>query len=136
MSGGRYPITPGGRYLVVRGRLWRRSDPSLPNERRVALVDELMRARRAVGIALRAGNAAALADARAAVDRAKVSLGERGPVWWPDGEPDLNRHLVANTAYASWSDGLERTRRTTGRDEEAAQPEGAGSMTGAGDCRR
>jgi hypothetical protein len=31
-----------------------------------------------------------------------VALGERGPVWWADGTPDLNRKLVKNTAYAAW----------------------------------
>jgi hypothetical protein len=40
--------------------------------------------------------------ARAAVDAAKTELGERGPVWWDDGAPDLNRHMVRNTPYASW----------------------------------
>ncbi len=42
------------------------------------------------------------AAARAAVDAAKVGLGERGPVWWDDGEPDYNRRLVRNTPYATW----------------------------------
>jgi hypothetical protein len=42
------------------------------------------------------------AAARAAVDAAKVGLGERGPVWWTDGEPDFNRRLVKNTPYAVW----------------------------------
>ena len=99
---GAHPVTPDGRYFVVRGRLWRRSDPSLPEERRAALVADLMRARRAVGAALRGGDGAALATARAEVDRAKVALGERGPVWWHDGAPDLNRRMVANTPYAEW----------------------------------
>ncbi|MCY1327639.1 hypothetical protein D9M68_239360 [compost metagenome] len=27
---------------------------------------------------------------------AKVALGERGPIWRDDGEPDLSRHLVKN----------------------------------------
>lgn len=40
--------------------------------------------------------------ARAAVDEAKRGLGERGPVWWPDGAPDFNRRLAANTPYADW----------------------------------
>ena len=102
MSAGVYPVTPDGRYFVVRGRLWRRSDPSLPEEQRAALVSELMAARRAVGVALRSGDKAGIADARARVDRAKVALGERGPVWWEDGAPDLNRHLVSNTPYAGW----------------------------------
>jgi hypothetical protein len=106
MSGAAHPTTPDGRYFVVRGRLWRCSNPSLPEDRRAALVADLMRARRAVGIALRAEDDAALATARADVDRAKVALGERGPVWWTDGAPDLNRRMVANTPYADWFDGL------------------------------
>lgn len=103
MSG---PVTPDGRYLVVRGRLWRRADPRLPAGRRQKLVDELMEARRAVGRALRADPSALLA-ARAAVDAAKTALGERGPVWWEDGAPDLNRRMARNTVYADWYAALE-----------------------------
>lgn len=103
MSG---PVTPDGRYLVVRGRLWRRSDPRLPAGRRQELVDELMEARRAVGRALRADPSALLA-ARASVDAAKTALGERGPVWWEDGAPDLNRRMARNTVYADWYAALE-----------------------------
>ncbi|MEH3098958.1 hypothetical protein [Sphingomonas adhaesiva] len=94
--------TPDGRYIVVRGRLWRRSDPSLTPEARQALVDELMAARRAVHAAMRAHDAAALRQARARVDAAKVGLGERGPVWWSDGAPDVNRRMARNTCYADW----------------------------------
>ena len=43
-----------------------------------------------------------LAEARAAVDRAKRALGERGSPWWSDGAPDYNRHMAANTPYAIW----------------------------------
>ena len=95
------PVTPDGRYLVVRGRLWRRSDPGLPDDGRQALVDELMDARRAVGRALRS-DPEALPAARAAVDAAKTALGERGPVWWEDGAPDLTQRLARNTPYAEW----------------------------------
>lgn len=102
----RYPVTPDGRYFVVRGRLWRMADPSLPPERRAALTRELMAARRAVGVALRSGDEGALRAARAAVDAAKRSLGERGPVWWTDGAPDLNRRMVRATPYADWFAGL------------------------------
>lgn len=102
-----YPVTPDGRYFLVRGRLWRRSDPSLPEERRIALVSDLMAARRAVGVASRAGDKDGLAVARAAVDRAKVALGERGPLWWDDGAPDLNRHLAVDTPYAGRLSDLE-----------------------------
>jgi hypothetical protein len=76
-----YPVTPDGRYFVVRGRLWRMSDPSLDADARERLVNGLMAARRAVGVAKRAGNAEAEANARKSVDEAKRALGERGPVW-------------------------------------------------------
>lgn len=95
-------ITPDGRYFVVRGRLWRRANPDLPEGRRETLVRELMNARRAVKLALRSGDAAELALARKAVDVAKIGLGERGAVWWTDGAPDLNRHKVKDSPYADW----------------------------------
>jgi hypothetical protein len=98
----RYPTTPDGRYFVVRGRLWRCTDPSLPADRRDALTHELMGARRQVGVAKRQGDEAALRRARAAVDAAKHALGERGPVWWTDGAPDYNRRMASNTPYADW----------------------------------
>jgi len=97
-----YPVTPDGRYFVVRGRLWRCSDPSLSAEARARLTRELMSARRAVRAALGGEDADALARARSAVDTAKRALGERGAVWWSDGAPDYNRRLVANTPYAGW----------------------------------
>ena len=83
----------------MRGRLWRRANPALPEETRTRLVRELMAARRAVRDTR---DPQALAAARAAVDAAKRGLGERGPVWWEDGAPDLNRRMVRNTPYASW----------------------------------
>ncbi|MDB5422295.1 MAG: hypothetical protein JWR59_2242 [Brevundimonas sp.] len=45
---------------------------------------------------------AACTAARSRVNAAKIGLGERGPVWWADGSPDLNRHLARTTAYAAW----------------------------------
>jgi len=80
--------------------LWRASNPALPEAERQRLVDRLMDARRAVAAAKRAQDAAAESAARAQVDAAKIALGERGPVWWDDGAPDYNRHLVKNTPYA------------------------------------
>ena len=71
--------TPDGRYIVVGGRRWRATDPTLPEERRQELVDELMAARRAVGVAR---DEEAERAARARVHAAKVALGERGPKWW------------------------------------------------------
>ncbi len=98
----RYPVTPDGRYFVVRGRLWRCADPTLAEDERARLVRALMHARRAVGVARRASDAEAGQVARAAVDAAKRALGERGPVWWTDGAPDYNRRMARNTPYAEW----------------------------------
>ena len=83
-----YRSTPDGRYFVVRGRLWRLSNPALDPELRAELVKELMDARRKRD--------------RARVDAAKRALGERGPVWWTDDAPDWNRHLARNTPYRDW----------------------------------
>jgi len=95
-------VTPDGRYFVVRGRLWRRANPNLSAERRDSLIHDSMNAQRAVKNALRSGDVAELAAARKAVDIAKIGLGERGPVWWTDGAPDLNRHKVKDSPYAEW----------------------------------
>ena len=94
--------TADGRYVVVRGRLWRASNPNLPENERERLVHDLMSARRAVGVARRNGDGPAEDRAHEAVQKAKVALGERGAVWWPDGAPDLNRHLARTTSYADW----------------------------------
>ncbi|GHD04393.1 hypothetical protein GCM10007320_65230 [Pseudorhodoferax aquiterrae] len=91
--------TPDGRYLVVRGRLWRATDPRLTAERRSELVEQLMDARRSLR---RRADTTGRAQARSQVDAAKRGLGERGPVWWTDGAPNYNRKLVKNTPYAQW----------------------------------
>ena len=72
------PVTPDGRYFVVRGRLWRLwrlSEPALDPDRRNR--------------------------DRSRVDAAKHALGERGPVWRTDGAPGWKRHLAKDTPYAS-----------------------------------
>jgi hypothetical protein len=97
-----HQITPDGRYLVVRGRLWRCTNPMLAEDLRTELTRELMAARRAKGGAMRAGDAVGRETARARVDAAKRLLGERGPPWWTDGAPDLTRKMAANTPYAAW----------------------------------
>jgi hypothetical protein len=96
------PTTPDGRYFVVKGHLWRCSNPALPEQERQRLVNELMAARRAVKAAKASGEPGEMKAARAAVEAAKVGLGERGPVWWGDGTSDLNRKKVENTPYAQW----------------------------------
>ncbi|QAY78783.1 hypothetical protein [Sphingosinicella sp. BN140058] len=98
------PRTPDGRYLIVQGklgpRLWRASNPTLPEQDRRVLVSALMDARRAVRAA--GDKQPELTRARRDVDQAKRALGERGPVWWSDGAPDLNRTLVKNSPYRDW----------------------------------
>ncbi len=97
-----YPTTPDGRYFVVRGRLWRASNPNLPAAERERLVHQLMQANSAKGRAMRRKDPIAREAARRIIDQTKQALGERGPVWWTDGAPDLNRHLARNTPYADW----------------------------------
>lgn len=99
---GGHPVTPDGRYFVVRGRLWRMGDPALQPAERGRLVSMLMAARRAVRSARQAHDADAETNAHQQVDEAKHALGERGPVWWNDGAPDFNRHMAKNTPYADW----------------------------------
>lgn len=67
-------VTPDGHHLIINGRKWRASDPSIPPKLRQELVDELMAARRAVK--------AREDHARERVNDAKVALGERGQPWW------------------------------------------------------
>ncbi len=98
----RYPVTPDGRYFVVRGRLWRCTNPALDVHARDALTRELMSARRAKQDAMRRDDPESRDAARGRVDSAKQALGERGPVWWDDGTPDYNRHMARNTPYAAW----------------------------------
>jgi uncharacterized protein len=74
--------TPDGRYVIIDGRRWRASDPSLPEKRRKELVRELMSARSAVGWAKRRRDPTAERAARDRVQAAKVALGERGSKWW------------------------------------------------------
>ncbi|SCZ38788.1 MULTISPECIES: hypothetical protein [Pseudomonas] len=102
-----HPVTPDGRYFVVKGQLWRCSNPSLDEEVRQCLVDTLMAARREVKNAKGSQNASQLKRAREKVQMAKVALGERGPVWWTDGSPDFNRRLVSNSPYAEWFSSLQ-----------------------------
>lgn len=124
----RYPVTPDGRYFVVRGRLWRCTDPALPEPERARLVKALMAARRAVGAARKAADPTAERAARAAVDGAKRALGERGPVWWTDGAPDYGRQPVARTPYACWYGERDAAARSgeDGTGEGDAAREGSG----------
>lgn len=64
---------------MVRGRRWRRADPSLPRDVAAALSSHLGRGRSAVRNARDDG---ARSAARRRVGLAKHGLGERGTPWW------------------------------------------------------
>lgn len=72
--------TEDGHFVVISGRRWRATDPSIPEDVAAVLRRALMAARRDVGTALRADEDPA--PARARVQLAKVALGERGVPWW------------------------------------------------------
>ena len=70
--------SPDGRYFVVRGRLWRCTNPALPDDERKRLTSMLMTARR---------------------NRRAWTWSD---VWWDDGAPDYNRKMARNSTYAAW----------------------------------
>lgn len=76
--------TEDGRYVVINGRRWRATEPTIPAPLQSELRKELMDGRRAVKAALQTGDEAAERRARERVQDAKVALGERGAHWWDD----------------------------------------------------
>jgi hypothetical protein len=84
--------TADGRYIVVRGRRWRATDPGIPEALAAELVAELMAARRAVRVDP--------APARERVHDAKTALGERGEPWWEQPCEDGTRARLAATMRA------------------------------------
>ncbi|MGB3588793.1 MAG: DUF3253 domain-containing protein [Tunicatimonas sp.] len=77
-----YTTTEDGHYIIINGRKWRASDPSIPKALRSQLVAVLMKARSDVAKALRSNDKILEKNARSRVNDAKISLGERGAVWW------------------------------------------------------
>jgi hypothetical protein len=87
-------------HLVIDGRRWRKSDPSIPEKLRSELVHALMDARRAVLAAKRAADPAAEKAARARVQDAKLALGERGEPYWEERSEAGQRKRAAATMRA------------------------------------
>jgi hypothetical protein len=73
-------------WLVINGRRWRRTDPSLPEDVVERLKSHLGRGRSGVRVAKKVDDADAMAAARNRTNLAKHGLGERGPKWWEDDE--------------------------------------------------
>lgn len=88
------PEADAPHFMEIDGRRWRTTDPAIPEPFRRELVDELMRARRAVGVLMKAGDQDLLADARSQVHAAKVALGERGEPWWEEPTPQGRRTRI------------------------------------------
>ncbi|MEU5277987.1 hypothetical protein AB0G87_16395 [Streptomyces asoensis] len=97
--------TPDGHFVVIKGRRWRATDPSIPEETAARLRRHLMSARRAVRSATTAADTEAERAARARVNLAKTALGERGTPWWDQTEEERRRR---------WEQGL------TSLDDETA----------------
>jgi hypothetical protein len=79
-------VSDDEKWLVVNGRRWRRTDPSLPTDVVDALKSQLGRGRSGVRTAKAAGDEDAVARARQRVGLAKHGLGERGAYWWDEME--------------------------------------------------
>lgn len=86
-GGGDVEHTEDGRFIVVKGRRWRATDPSIPEKLRSELVSALMTGRRRVSSD---GDAA-----RVMVHDAKVALGERGDPWWEPTDEGTRERLAA-----------------------------------------
>lgn len=84
------------RWLVIKGRRWRRTDPALPEELLAALKSHLGRGRSGVGAGKKTGDDERVAASRRRVGLAKTGLGERGPYWWE--RPEAERIAAARQA--------------------------------------
>lgn len=109
--------TEDGRYIVVNGRRWRASDPSIPASLSQELVNELMAARRLVRTDPDA--------ARPRVHAAKVALGERGYPWWDAPSDAELRERIAAAISALLAH----------RDGKTICPSDAARVVGGSDCR-
>jgi hypothetical protein len=87
-------VTPDGRYIVVNGRRWRATDPTIPEARRAELTRVLMAWRREVH---RTRGTDEQSAARAGVQAAKVALGERGTPWWEQSDEERRARWTADT---------------------------------------
>jgi hypothetical protein len=96
------PAGSDERWLLIKGRRWRRTDPCLPSDVVAELTSHLGRGRSAVRTAKKSGDDASVAAARRRVGIAKHGLGERGPYWWD--EPEADRIERARAALTELED--------------------------------
>ncbi|MDI6628642.1 MAG: hypothetical protein QME72_13080 [Rhodococcus sp. (in: high G+C Gram-positive bacteria)] len=74
--------TEDGRYIVIKGRRWRATDPDIPKDRNAELRSILMAWRREVK------RTSGAPESRAGVHATKVALGERGTPWWEQSDDE------------------------------------------------
>ncbi|KZF08968.1 hypothetical protein O4160_04960 [Rhodococcus sp. IEGM 1401] len=74
--------TEDGRYIVIKGRRWRATDPDIPEDRNAELRSILMAWRREVK------RTSGAPESRAGVHATKVALGERGTPWWEQSDDE------------------------------------------------
>lgn len=79
------------KWMVIRGRRWRRTDPDLPAEVVEELKSHLGKARSGVRAAKKSGDEDELRAVRNRVNTAKHGLGERGDYWWEMSVEDRRR---------------------------------------------
>jgi hypothetical protein len=82
------PSESDDHWLVINGRRWRKTDPSLPGDVVDELKSHLGRGRSGVRVAKGKDDPDAVAAARNRTNLAKHGLGERGPYWWDEPEAD------------------------------------------------
>jgi hypothetical protein len=87
--------TEDEKWLVVDGRRWRRTDPTIPADALARLTSHLGRGRSGVRTA---SSEAELAATRQRTRLAKVGLGERGTPWWE--QTDAQRRECWESALA------------------------------------
>lgn len=86
------PPTDDEKWLVVDGRRWRRTDPTIPEPELARLKSHLGRGRSGVRTAT---TAAELKATRHRTQLAKVGLGERGPAWWEQSDAERRERWTA-----------------------------------------
>ena len=98
---GECEYTDAQKWMVIKGRKWRRTDPELPEDMVAELKSHLGTARNAVRTAKKTGTDEDVSAARNRVNIATHGLGERGDYWW---------QLCADKRLARAEDALDRLR--------------------------
>lgn len=97
--------TEDGRYIVIKGRRWRATDPDIPEERNAELRSILMAWRREVK------RTSGAPESRAGVHATKVALGERGTPWWEQSDDERRARWESEVSRPGNADAEDDTDR-------------------------